>query len=103
MIAVQRRVRVRATGWDELANGLHGKGQMGKVMRALGLMSGTSLDGIDVALLDTDGRNHVVRGPSMTVPYDAEMRQMLVVSHRGRAAADTTAMRRPGVPGRRRT
>ena len=30
---------------------------MGKVMRALGLMSGTSMDGIDVALLETDGEN----------------------------------------------
>jgi anhydro-N-acetylmuramic acid kinase len=51
---------------------------MSKVMRALGLMSGTSLDGIDVALIDTDGENHVVRGPSMTFPYGAPMRQLLV-------------------------
>ena len=55
-----------------------GKGNMGKVMRALGLMSGTSLDGIDVALIDTDGENHVARGPSMTFPYGPEMRQLLV-------------------------
>ena len=51
---------------------------MGKVMRALGLMSGTSLDGIDVALVDTDGENHVARGPSMTFPYGSDMRQLLV-------------------------
>ena len=51
---------------------------MGKVMRALGLMSGTSLDGIDVALIDSDGENHVARGPSMTFPYGSEIRQLLV-------------------------
>ena len=34
---------------------------MGKPMRALGLMSGTSMDGIDVALLDTDGQAEVER------------------------------------------
>ena len=47
-------------------------------MRALGLMSGTSLDGIDVAYVETDGDAHLVRGPSMTIPYDAEMRKLLV-------------------------
>lgn len=51
---------------------------MGKVMRALGLMSGTSLDGIDVALVDTDGENHVVRGPAMTFPFGPEIRGLLV-------------------------
>ena len=51
---------------------------MSKIMRALGLMSGTSLDGIDVALIDTDGENHVVRGPSMTFPYGVPMRELLI-------------------------
>ena len=53
---------------------------MGKVMRALGLMSGTSLDGIDVALIDTDGENHVVRGPAMTFPYGPEMRTLIATA-----------------------
>lgn len=50
---------------------------MGKLMRALGLMSGTSLDGIDVALVTTDGESHVERGPAMTFPYNAETRGLL--------------------------
>lgn len=50
---------------------------MRKLMRAVGLMSGTSLDGIDVALVVTDGENRIERGPSLTVPYDDEMRRAL--------------------------
>lgn len=50
---------------------------MGKPMRALGLMSGTSIDGIDVALLETDGEAEVERGPAMTFPYPEETRALL--------------------------
>ena len=39
---------------------------MGKIMRAIGLMSGTSMDGIDVALIDTDGEDVVERGPAQS-------------------------------------
>ncbi len=47
------------------------------VRRALGLMSGTSLDGVDVAFVETDGHAHVVAGPALTVPYDDGMRTRL--------------------------
>ena len=50
---------------------------MSKVMRALGLMSGTSMDGIDVALIQTDGEKFVSRGPSMTFVYSPETRARL--------------------------
>jgi anhydro-N-acetylmuramic acid kinase len=45
--------------------------------RALGLMSGTSLDGIDVAQIETDGERHVAAGPSLTVPYPDAFRERL--------------------------
>lgn len=51
-----------------------------QTMAALGLMSGTSLDGIDGALLETDGEDVIVPGPSLAVPYDAETRAVLRAS-----------------------
>jgi anhydro-N-acetylmuramic acid kinase len=41
---------------------------------ALGLMSGTSMDGIDIAALRTDGEGAVERGPAHFVSYDAAFR-----------------------------
>jgi len=45
--------------------------------RVVGLMSGTSLDGIDAALIVTDGRSQVEPGPALTVPYPDSVRTLL--------------------------
>ncbi len=41
--------------------------------RAIGVISGTSMDGIDVALLDGDGEAITQVGPGATYPYPAEV------------------------------
>lgn len=47
---------------------------------AIGLMSGTSMDGIDVAILKTDGVSAIEAGPSLFVPYEAEFRKRIEAS-----------------------
>ena len=42
--------------------------------RTIGLMSGTSLDGVDAAWLDTDGISVNSFGPSLTISYDKALR-----------------------------
>ena len=45
--------------------------------KAIGLMSGTSLDGIDAALVSTDGENFIRREGFVTIPYAPDFRQRL--------------------------
>ena len=81
--------------------------------RVVGLMSGTSLDGIDVAFIETDGEQRVVTGPAITLPYDDALRRRLrgvlggaglvaeverELTHAHAAAITTLAARHPVAP-----
>lgn len=44
------------------------------IYNAIGLMSGTSLDGVDVAWLETDGKSYVFARESHYIPYDQALR-----------------------------
>jgi anhydro-N-acetylmuramic acid kinase len=48
-----------------------------KIWRAIGLMSGTSLDGVDAALLHTDGETISGFGPAAYRPYTGEEQSLL--------------------------
>ena len=52
-------------------------GFMKRIFLAIGLMSGTSLDGIDVAILRTDGEKFVEPGKFLTLPYTKKFRESL--------------------------
>lgn len=59
---------------------------MSRLRRAIGLMSGTSLDGIDAALLLTDGEDIVEPGPVRHLAYNdafrSELRDALAIARR---------------------
>ncbi len=49
----------------------------GRLLQAVGVISGTSMDGIDVALIATDGRDAVSARAGATYPYPPDLRKVL--------------------------
>ena len=60
------------------------------MMRALGLMSGTSVDGVDVALIETDGERIASLGPCLTVPYSDDVRRLIRAAFGAELPTDAT-------------
>lgn len=62
-----------------------------KIYTAVGLMSGTSLDGVDVALIRTDGQDMIEPVRFETYPYEEEERDIIRAAFGKRAYHDEVA------------
>ncbi len=60
-----------------------------RLRRAIGAISGTSMDGIDVAFVETDGREKVTAHGGETYPYPPELRARLLDFLKDPARAET--------------
>ncbi|MBV8394225.1 MAG: anhydro-N-acetylmuramic acid kinase [Alphaproteobacteria bacterium] len=59
-------------------------------MKALGLMSGTSVDGVDIALIETDGERVQSFGPALTVGYPDDVRRRIRICFGAEKPSDAT-------------
>jgi anhydro-N-acetylmuramic acid kinase len=75
--------------------GMAGAGA-GRPIWALGLMSGTSMDGVDAALVLTDGEQIAEFGETLFLPYDARYRAEMAAANRIAPRTPTEALRDAG-------
>ncbi len=87
--------------WRGFYSGTGGEGKgmvevsRGNPVWALGLMSGTSMDGVDAALVLTDGEAIAEYGPSLFLAYDEGYRAGMFAANRAAAAVSTEILRDP--------
>lgn len=62
-------------------------------MRVLGFMSGTSLDGVDAAIIETDGERIEAFGPAVLIPFSDHERAVLVAETEAVVEADRAGKR----------
>ncbi len=75
---------------------MHGEKILARPMTALGFMSGTSMDGIDAAIIETDGEVITRFGPTCASSFTSEQRHLLMRAvEAARQLTDRNA--RPGV------
>src|SRR5215467_7965650 len=67
-------------------------GRRSRLLKAIGVISGTSMDGIDVALVATDGKDAVSVRAGATYPYPEELRKKLQAVIADPEAAEKTPL-----------
>lgn len=66
--------------------------QQQKIYTAIGMMSGTSMDGLDVAMIRTDGKDFVETVDMFLIPYEAGFQDMLKMAVRAQDEEKILAM-----------